>query len=49
MFDNDNGVALLDKTRQHLKQLLDIGKMKPRGRFVEYVYGPARRTLRQLG
>ena len=37
MFDDHDGVALIAQLMQHVKQLLDIGKVQAGGRLVQNV------------
>ena len=45
VFDDDNGVAGIDKTLKYLEQFVNVGEMKAGGGFVKDVDGLACRSL----
>lgn len=48
MFDDDDRIAAVDEHLQDVHQLMDVGRMEARRRFVEDVQGPAGAALRQF-
>ena len=49
MFDDDDGVSLVDQPVDHQQQLADVVEMQARGGLVENVDGASGGSLLQLG
>ena len=49
MLNHDHGVAEIDQSEKNVKQVADIMRVKPRGRFVKYVKRFSRFDFRKFG